>query len=370
MATTYGNNLKISIYGGSHDPEIGIIAGGLPKGAEFDVESLLAFMKRRAPGNNKYSTARKEADKPIFLSGVLPKGEDISGTATLDGTALKAIIRNSNMHSGDYSNLVDIPRPSHADYPARVKFGEGVDLRGGGHFSGRLTAPMCIVGGICLQILEKMGIKIAAHVYSVKGEKDIEFDPCGVNEKDFDTLSAHEFPTLSIMAGERMQTVIENARTDGDSVGGVIECAVIGLPVGIGEHMFAGLEGRISSIIFSVPAVKAIEFGKGFESAELFGSENNDPYFMDGGEIRTRTNNCGGISGGMSNGMPIIFRVGIKPTPSIAKEQDSVSLSRRENVKLVIKGRHDPWIVPRAVPVIEAAAAIAILDSILDEKAN
>ena len=274
------------------------------------------------------------------------------------------------MHSGDYANLVDIPRPSHADYPARVKFGEGVDLRGGGHFSGRLTAPMCIVGGICLQILEKMGIKIAAHIYSIKNESDTPFDLCAVSEKDFDTLSGREFPTLSLSAGEKMQAVIEAARLEGDSVGGIIECAVLGLPVGIGEHMFAGLEGRISSIIFSVPAVKAIEFGRGFGSAGLLGSENNDPYFMDSDEIKTRTNNCGGISGGMSNGMPLIFRAGIKPTPSIAKEQDSVSLSRCENVKLVIKGRHDPCIVPRAVPVIEAAAAIAILDAILDEKAE
>lgn len=363
MATTYGNNLKISIYGGSHDEEIGIIAEGLPKGESFDFDRLLSFMKRRAPGNAKYATARKEADRPIFLSGV---DEDF----TLNGNTLKAIIKNSNMHSSDYSNLVDVPRPSHADYPARVKFGDGVDLRGGGHFSGRLTAPLCIVGGICLQILEKAGIKIAAHIYSIKDEKDIAFDPCNVSEADFATLFEHDFPTLSIMAGEKMQEVIESARLDGDSVGGIIECAVTGLPVGLGEHMFAGLEGRISSIIFSIPAVKAIEFGNGFGCAKLFGSENNDPYYMDGTEIKTRTNNCGGILGGMSNGMPLIFRAGIKPTPSIAKEQDSVSLSRAENVKLVIKGRHDPCIIPRAVPVVEAAAAIAILDAILDEKVN
>ena len=364
MATTYGNNLKISIYGGSHDEEIGVVAEGLPRGAEFDFEALLAFMKRRSPGNAKYATARKEADLPIFESGVTQSEKGFA----LDGSTFKAVIKNSNMHSSDYSNLVDIPRPSHADYPARVKFGDSVDLRGGGHFSGRLTAPMCIVGGICLQILGKMGIKIAAHIYSVKGEKDIAFDPCEVNEKDFATLGEHDFPTLSIMAGEKIKEVIESARLDGDSVGGIIECAAIGLPVGVGEHMFAGLEGRISSILFSIPAVKAVEFGNGFECASLFGSENNDPYYIENGKIKTRTNNCGGISGGMSNGMPIIFRAGIKPTPSIAKEQDSVSLSEKKNVKLVIKGRHDPCIIPRAVPVIEAAAAIAILDAILDEK--
>ena len=359
MATTYGKNLKISIYGGSHDEEIGVIAEGLPKGEEFDFEKLLAFMKRRAPGNAKYATARKEPDLPRFESGV------IDGK-TLDGNTLKAIIRNTNQHSSDYSNLVDVPRPSHADYPARVKFGDGVDLRGGGHFSGRLTAPMCIVGGICLQILERIGIKIAAHIYSIKGECDRPFDLCKVSEEDFALLDGREFPTLSTEAGERMKEVIEGARLEGDSVGGVIECAIIGLPVGVGEHMFYGLEGRISSIIFSVPAVKAIEFGNGFECASLFGSQNNDPYVIEDGKIKTKTNNCGGIAGGMSNGMPIVFRTAIKPTPSIAKEQDSVSLSRLENAKLVIKGRHDPCIIPRAVPIIEAAAAIAILDALLD----
>ena len=361
MATTYGKNLKISIYGGSHDEEIGVIAKGLPKGAGFDFEKLLAFMKRRAPGNAKYATARKEPDLPIFVSGV-------NKDYILDGDTVKAVIKNTNIHSSDYKNLVDIPRPSHADYPARVKFGDNVDLRGGGHFSGRLTAPMCIIGGICLQLLEEMGIKISAHIYSIKGEKDLSFDPCGVNGNHFKSLSRRDFPTISAKSGEKMQEIIEAARLDGDSVGGVIECAVIGLPVGIGEHMFARLEGRISSIIFSIPAVKAIEFGNGFECASLFGSENNDPYTIENGKIRTKTNNCGGIAGGMSNGMPIIFRTAIKPTPSIAKEQDSVSLSKLENTKLVISGRHDPCIIPRAVPVVEAAAAIAIFDAILDER--
>ena len=363
MATTYGNNIKISIYGGSHDEEIGIIASGLPAGESFDFGKLLEFMKRRAPGNAKFATARKEPDMPILVSGV-------KEGYILDGQEFKAVIKNTNMHSSDYSNLVDVPRPSHADYPARVKYGDKVDLRGGGHFSGRLTAPMCIVGGICLQILEKMGIEIAAHVYSVKDVKDEAFDHCFVSTEDFQKLSLRDFPTLSPEAGEKIKEVIEGARSEGDSVGGIIECAVIGLPVGIGEHMFAGLEGRISSILFSVPAVKAVEFGNGFDATRLFGSENNDPYFVEDGKIKTKTNNCGGICGGMSNGMPLIFRAGIKPTPSIAKEQDSVSLSKLENTKLVIKGRHDPCIIPRAVPVIEAAAAIAILDAILDEKAE
>lgn len=361
--TTYGKNIKISIYGGSHDEEIGVVADGLPAGEGFDFDRLYAFMKRRAPGNAKYATARKEADLPIFMSGV-------SSENILDGTTLKAVIKNSNQHSSDYSDLADTPRPSHADYPARVKYGEGVDLRGGGHFSGRLTAPLCIVGGICLQILEKMGIKVFAHIYSVKDENDTPFDLASVGEAERLMLSDRDFPTLSQTAGERMKETIEAARLDCDSVGGIIECAVTGLPVGIGEHMFMGLEGRISSIVFSIPAVKAIEFGNGFECASLFGSQNNDPYFIKDGSVKTKTNNCGGILGGMSNGMPIVFRAAIKPTPSIFKEQDSVSLKGLENVKLQIKGRHDPCIVPRAVPVIEAAAAIAILDAILDEKAD
>jgi chorismate synthase len=363
MATTYGNNLKISVYGGSHDEEIGVKASGLPEDETFDLDRLLAFMKRRAPGNARFATARKEPDTPVFVSGV-------TDGHSLDGSEFHAVIKNTNAHSSDYKNLSDIPRPSHADYPARVKYGEGVDLRGGGHFSGRLTAPLCIVGGICLQILEKRGIKIAAHIYSVKNCKDTAFDPCGVCEKDFDALSLRAFPTLSETAEKQMLEVIEAARLSGDSVGGVIECAVIGLPVGIGEHMFSGLEGRISSILFSIPAVKGVEFGNGFECASLLGSENNDPFYVDNGEIKTRTNNCGGILGGMSNGMPLIFRAAFKPTPSIAKEQDSVDLSTLENTKLIIKGRHDPCVVPRAVPVVEAAAAIAILDAILDAKAE
>ncbi len=356
--TTYGKNIKLKIYGGSHDECIGMILSGVPAGVKIDTDKLLCFMKRRAPGQNSYSTKRVEPDIPVFLSGVcdgITNGEDI-----------EAVIYNTNQRSGDYSSLTDIPRPSHADYAARVKYGNNVDLRGGGHFSGRLTAPMCIAGGICLQMLEQKGIHVAAHIHSIAGICDCDFDAVNVNIEDFKALRQNQFPAIDEGAGLSMQKQIEAARLDGDSVGGVIECAAIGLPVGLGEHMFDGVEGRISQIIFGIPAVKGIEFGLGFGSAEILGSQNNDPFCTDGKTVKTLTNNAGGILGGMTSGMPLVFKVALKPTPSIAKKQQSVSLSRMENVELEIGGRHDPCVVPRAVPVIEAACAIAIFDMLLD----
>lgn len=356
---TYGFNVKLNIYGGSHDERIGMTLDGIPAGEVIDIAELKAFMSRRAPGNDPYSTKRKEADEPVFLSGL-----DETGVTT--GERIEAVIYNHNQRSGDYSDLVDVPRPSHADFAARMKYGEGVDLRGGGHFSGRLTAPMCIAGGICLQILKRKGIHIGAHIYSVAGIKDDGFDPVSLSLADLDSLRTHAFPVINEAAGEEMKAAIESARLDCDSVGGVVECGAIGLPAGLGEHMFMGVEGRISSIVFGIPAVKGIEFGLGFGSATLRGSQNNDPFVTDGKTVTTRTNNCGGILGGMTDGMPIILRAAMKPTPSIGKEQDSVSLSHMENVKLTVGGRHDPCVVPRAVPVFEAACALAIMDMMLD----
>lgn len=354
----YGVNLKLKIYGGSHDEKIGMILTKIPAGERLDLDALRAFMARRAPGNDPFSTARKEPDEPVFLSG-------LDGNVT-NGDPIEAVIYNKNQRSGDYSQLADIPRPSHADFAARVKYGEGVDLRGGGHFSGRLTAPMCIAGGICLQILARRGIDVCAHILSIKDECDESFDAIDPQNADFSAIKSKKFATISSVAEEKMRAVIEEARLDGDSVGGVIECAATGLPVGLGEHIFLGVEGRISSIIFGIPAVKGIEFGLGFGSSKLCGSENNDPFSTDGKTIFTKTNNAGGIIGGMTNGMPLVFRAAVKPTPSIAKEQDSVSISKMENVKLKISGRHDPCILPRAVPVFEAATAIAIYDMLLD----
>ena len=359
--TTYGQNIRLSIYGGSHDPEIGVHAEGLPKGEPISIDTLQAFMKRRAPGQNAYSTTRKEADAPVFLSGI--------SDGKTNGEHLHAVIYNQNQRSGDYDSLADIPRPSHADFAARMKYGAEVDLRGGGHFSGRLTAPLCIVGGICLQILKRRGIHIAAHIASVGAVQDERFDPVALSEADMDALLLKDFPVLSDDRGTEMRSVIEEARLASDSVGGMIECAAIGLPAGLGEHMFSGVEGRIAQIVFGIPAVKGIEFGNGFECAALRGSENNDPFVTDGKTVRTRTNHAGGILGGMTSGMPIVFRAALKPTPSIGIEQDSVSLSKMKNVRFTVKGRHDPCIVPRAVPVFEAAMAIAVLDLLLDDEA-
>ena len=364
MSTSYGKNLKISIYGASHGEEIGVTASGLPHGFAFDLDELSKFMKRRAPGNNKLSTPRKEADAPIFKSGV--KLIEGNRGIILD-EEFHAAIKNTSQRSSDYSNLSFVPRPSHADFSARMKYGENVDLRGGGHFSGRLTAPMCIVGGICLQYLKSRGINIAAHLYSIGGIKDIPFDTANVGTREFKILTERtDFPVLDMEQGEKMKECIENARQNGDSVGGIIECAVLGLPAGLGEHMFDGVENRISSIIFGIPAVKGIEFGNGFECASLLGSQNNDAFCTDGKSIYTKTNNCGGILGGMTNGMPLIFRGAMKPTPSIFKEQDSVDMTSMTPVKLSIKGRHDPCVVVRALPVFEAAAAIAVCDMLFD----
>lgn len=358
MNNVYGTNLKLQIYGGSHDERIGMTLSGIPEGEHIDLDALMSFMARRAPGNDPYSTKRKESDTPVFLSG-------IDGNVT-NGDVLEAVIYNQNQHSGDYSSLYDVPRPSHADLAARLKYGESVDLRGGGHFSGRLTAPMCIAGGICIQLLQRKGIHIAAHIASIGKISDGRFDAVNISKRDMDILHSRRFPVLDEEKGNEMRSLIENARLDLDSVGGTVECAAIGLGAGLGEHMFMGVEGRISSILFSIPAVKGVEFGLGFGSSELLGSQNNDPIATDGAHIFTKTNNCGGILGGMSNGMPLILRAAFKPTPSIGKVQDSISLSRMENVKLTVSGRHDPCIVPRAVPVVEAACAIAITDMMLD----
>lgn len=363
MSTEYGKNLKISIYGGSHQDCIGVYAKSLPKGFESSLNELLEFMARRAPGQNEFSTPRKEADMPEFLSGV-----DIrNNTITLNGEELHAVIRNTAQRSSDYTSTAFIPRPSHADFTARSKYGENVDLRGGGHYSGRLTAPLCIVGGICLQYLRSLGIEIKAHIYSIGNAKDIPFNLASVSKKEFDILDARKaFPTLSLESAELMKSEINSARLDGDSIGGVIECAAIGLPIGLGEHIFDGVENRISSMIFGIPAVKGIEFGNGFECAALRGSQNNDQFELANGKIRTSTNNCGGILGGMTNGMPLVFRAAMKPTPSIFKEQQSVDMTSMTPTTITVKGRHDPCIVLRAVPVFEAATAIAICDMLLD----
>lgn len=341
-----------------------MIVDGLPAGFDIDMDALDAFMQRRAPGRNKFSTPRSESDKPEFLSGLV-------GTTTC-GAPLMAIIRNTNTRSADYDNLRDIPRPAHADFTANEKYRGYQDVSGGGHFSGRITAAICIAGGIALQMLKKQGIEVFAHIKRIHGQN--AQSPTDYTPDELDRLrqvSAKDFPVYDDEAGERMKSEITKASADGDSVGGIIECAVTGLPVGVGEPMFDGLESRISAAVFAVPAVKGIEFGSGFGCADLYGSQHNDPFYVDeNGNVKTKTNNHGGILGGISSGMPLVFRTAIKPTPSIAKRQESVSLSRHENAPLEIKGRHDPCIVQRAVPVIEAVAALTVLDLLIDTPTN
>ena len=353
MSSTYGDILKLSIFGQSHGTAIGMTLDGIPAGLSVNFEELQKFLNRRAPGGNDYSTPRKEADIPEFLSGI------VDGYTC--GAPIAAIIRNNNTRSADYNALKDCPRPGHADYTAEVKYNGFQDVAGGGHFSGRLTAPLCIAGGLCKQWLEAQGISISAHIAQIADVKDTQFDPL---QPSFFAIS-QDFPVIDQKSGEIMKQVIASARSEGDSVGGIIECAVVGLPAGFGDPMFGGLESRIASIVYGIPAVKGIDFGVGFDCTFLRGSQNNDAYHLIDSRIYTKTNHAGGILGGISNGMPIVFRTAIKPTPSIAKPQQSISLSRMETVTLNVKGRHDPCIVPRAVPVVEAAAAIAVFDAYL-----
>ena len=358
MSSTYGRNIKISIFGQSHSAAIGVVIDGLPSGFRIDFEALHRFMQRRAPGQNAYSTQRRETDMPEFPSGL--------AECVTCGAPLCAVIRNKDARSSDYDQLKDIPRPGHADYTAQLKYKGAQDIAGGGHFSGRLTAPLCIAGGICLQLLSAEGIEIAAHIAAIGDANDTLFDPVAVGRDVFKHLRGAPFPVLDSACGDKMLAAIEAARLDSDSLGGIIECAAIGVPGGLGDPMFDGMENRLASILFGIPAVKGIEFGGGFDCTARRGSENNDSFYMDNDQIKTRTNNHGGILGGITSGMPIVFRVAVKPTPSIGKEQDSISLTAETNTKLTVKGRHDPCVVPRAVPCVEAAAAIAIYDAWLE----
>ena len=355
MSSTYGEHLKLSIFGQSHGTAIGMTLDGIPAGLAVDLDALQTFLNRRAPGQNDWSTPRREEDRPEFLSGILD--------GFTCGAPIAAVIYNKNTRSGDYANLRDCPRPGHADFTAQVKYGGFQDAAGGGHYSGRLTAPLCVAGGLCRQWLAEMDVRVGARILSIAG-CDVQDAPLSPTGGEIPPILA-EFPVVDAQAGERMRQAIARARAEEDSAGGVIECFVTGLPAGIGEPMFGGVESRIAQIVYGVPAVKGLEFGAGFAAAGMRGSQCNDGFTVENGAVRTLTNHAGGILGGITNGMPVIFRVAIKPTPSISRPQRSVSLSRGENRELTVRGRHDPCIVPRAVPVIEAAAAIAIYDLIL-----
>lgn len=364
MSSNLGNALHISIFGQSHGKAIGVTMDGLPSGEVIDTEALQAFLDRRRPGTSELSTTRNETDCPEFLAGVTKNSD---GNLVTCGFPLAAVIKNKDQHSGDYSNLLTNPRPSHADYTAFLKYGEARDMRGGGHFSGRLTAPVCIAGGICLQMLERRGILIGAHLEQVGNVLDVPF-PLYPDKELFDTVHSRNPATIDAKAGLRMIDEITNARLDADSVGGVIECAVTGFPAGVGGPMFDGIESKLAKALFGVPAVKGVEFGNGFGATALRGSENNDAFILKDGEVRTETNRSGGIQGGISNGMPLLFRVAIKPTPSIGKPQKTVDLTNMEETELIIHGRHDPCIAVRALPVVEAVAAIALTDLLLSEQ--
>ena len=356
MSGVWGNNIKVSIFGESHGNAIGITIDGLPSGTELDLEKIDKEMARRAPGKSNLSTARKEKDAPEILSGFF------EGKTT--GTPLCGIIRNGDTRSKDYGKLKDLMRPGHADYTGNIRYSGFNDYRGGGHFSGRITAPLVFAGAICKQILEKEGIFIGAHVKSIKNISDKSFDYTNISKDLLEELKKVELPLLDKGKEEEMRNIIVEAKSNGDSVGGVIECAITGIKAGYGDPFFDSVESRLSHLLFSVPAVKGVEFGLGFEISQLYGSEANDNFYYENKEVKTLTNNNGGILGGITSGMPIIFKTAIKPTPSISKNQKTINISSEQNEELVIEGRHDPCIVQRALPVIEAVAAIGILDLI------
>ena len=357
MSSEFGTILRVSVFGQSHGKAVGVVVDGLPAGEAVDLEALQRFLDRRRPGGSPLSTARKETDVPEFLSG-LEEGRTC-------GAPLCAVIRNADQHSGDYSELRDKPRPGHADYTAWAKWGGRADMRGGGHFSGRLTAPLCVAGGIAMQILARRGIFVGAHLASAAGICDRPF-PLYPTPELFARVAGTDFPVLDSEAGERMRAAILEAKHDLDSVGGVIECAATGLPAGLGDPMFGGVENRLAAALFGIPAVKGVEFGAGFAAAARRGSENNDPFTVEDGQIRGETNHAGGILGGITTGMPLLLRAAVKPTPSIGRAQKTVRLSRMEEAELAVRGRHDPCVAHRAVPVVEAVTAAVLLDMLLE----
>jgi len=354
MSSMQGDALRISIFGQSHGEAVGVVVEGLPPGEEVDIPKLHAFLGRRAPGRSVLATARKEDDAPRFLSGLLD--------GKTCGAPLCAVIENRDARPGDYDKLKNTPRPSHADYPASIRCAGMNDIRGGGHYSGRLTAPLCAAGGIALQLLERRGVCVGAHLEAVGAVKDRRFDPVLLTRCELLAPGERAIPTLDVGASARMEEEIRAAASDGDSVGGIVECGALGMPTGAGDTLFRSLESRLSAALFAIPGVRGIEFGSGFEAASARASRHNDPYCVRDGKIAAASNNHGGILGGMTTGMPIIFRAAFKPTPSIAREQQTVDLAANRETSIRITGRHDPCIALRAVPCVEAAAALVLLD--------
>jgi len=352
---TWGNKFRLSIFGESHGEGIGVVLDGIPSGYILDLAETRREMARRAPGTSPLSTSRQEADEVKILSGFF------DGKTT--GTPLAGVILNTNTRSRDYTP--ELLRPGHADFTGFCKYGESHDYRGGGHFSGRITAPLVFAGAIAKQILREKGILIGSHILRIAEVTDTPFDMVNLTEQTLLAAGEKAFPVLDDEAGNEMQQRIIDAKESLDSVGGMIECGILGLPVGVGDPFFGSVESRISSMMFSIPAVKGIDFGEGFGFASMTGAEANDAFVVEDGVIRTKTNHNAGINGGITNGMPVVFRLAIKPTPSIAQKQETVNMKTMENTEISIHGRHDPCIVHRAACVVEAGAAIAILDMIL-----
>jgi chorismate synthase len=362
MSSDCGHTVRLSIFGESHGPGVGVVIQGLPPGEKIDLEDLYAFLARRRPGQNRLTTTRKESDKPVFLSGVTESG----GAVITCGTPLCVFIENQDARSGDYAGFTEVPRPGHADYTAAVRYRGFADMRGSGHFSGRLTAPVCVAGGIAKQILSRKGIQVGAHLYSVGPVQDAPF-PLMPTAELLNAVAAKSLPVLNDSAGEEMEREILAASDAGDSVGGIVECTAIGLPPGLGSPMFDGVENRLSTALFGIPAVRGVEFGAGFAAAAMRGSQNNDPFVFQNDRVETTANNHGGILGGITTGMPLLLRAAIKPTPSIAQAQQSVNLTDGHSETLHIAGRHDPCVALRAVPVVEAMTAVVLLDMMMEE---
>ena len=362
MSSSIGNMIRLTVFGQSHSRAIGMTLEGIPAGFEIDFDELQSFLDRRAPGRNPLSTQRREGDRPEFISGLK--------NSTTCGAPITALIANTDCNGADYRNTSQCPRPGHADFTAWCKYGPANDFAGGGHFSGRLTAPVCIAGGICLQLLREQGITIGAHISSIGKTEDARFATANPTENLLEELKGKSFPVIDDGIAYAMQKEIRAAQADDDSIGGTIECAAIGVPAGVGEPIFDSIESRIAQIAFGIPAVKGIDFGAGFDAASMRGSQNNDQFIMKNGKPATESNNAGGILGGISTGSPIVFRIALKPTPSIGKKQRTVDLDARAETTIESHGRHDPCIALRAVTVAEAAMALALYDLILESKVN
>ncbi len=355
MKNTFGNNITITLFGESHGPSIGVVMDGVPSGVKIDTD-LMARMMNQRKAQGTISTGRQEDDIPEILSGVK--------NGYTEGTPIALVIPNKNVHSSDYNALENIARPAHADYAGHIKYCGYEDASGGGHFSGRLTAPIVAAGAICMSMLNQKGIYIGTHIQKMMQIEDRPFDETNLYD-DIQTCNQKNFSVLDDLKGEEMIALINQARSQKDSVGGILDTAIIGMQAGVGEPEFDSVESLLSHALFSIPACKGVVFGSGFEFANMFGSQANDAFCMKDEVVSTKTNHNGGINGGITNGMPIRIQTVFKPTPSIAKSQNTVNFETKENVEIEIQGRHDPAIIHRARVVVDAMCAITLVDLLI-----